>query len=926
MKSLIYKLTALIWVNCFFIGASFSFESSMTLYDSKSTISTDDIYSNYTSERFDATTSSPNPSFNPRIITKDALCNGDNSGVAKIYIGITPRPITVIWNDGDSARVRTDLMAGNYSVTVTNGIGEVYSETISIGQPHAISAKIGVLASVCSLNSSSGTLSVIDLVGIAPFSYNWSNGANTQSISNLNPGRYFVTITDASGCSIVKKKNVWMDCKLSPIVKTTSAKCFGEANGRVKITIGLANRPLLFQWSDGSVKRNRTNLPAGNHIISITDASGQLAVDTITIEQPNPMVASFSNYNTRYPGILANGTSSIVVTGGNTPYTYNWSGGQNTSSVQGLNVGVYSCTVTDANGCTKTFSTSVGSNYLINPRVKTTMVSCNGSNNGAIRVFLGVANTPTSTIWNDGFVGKKRSNLAAGNYSFTITDALGQTYSDTIEITEPQIIAVTNSTIQNVTTQGGVNGQINLGSITGGNAPYTIHWSNGAIGDTILTGLSQGNYSATITDNNSCSVVENFTINQPTCGPLTSGGTISGGDTIWCQISYDGLVSSVSSPTGGSGIYKYKWFKSRYDSVYTGPVDYDWDSIQNEFGSNYEYQEVYSTNYFIRVAYDSVCPQYSDTSNFTKVEVLVTPYVTDGYNSVEVSCAGKNDGEIEVSLLAGLDTNDYIFEWSNGFSGGATLTGTAGIDLFSGQGWDFRTFPYPNVYSVKITARNNPQCTEKMRLIYSIEYPNTSNEWEMEILPGTCFGGGITTNGISLQDTSISSTSFVTGFSWSHDSTVNTNVLSGLANGTYDVTVSSYPSCSTVYSATIECSDTIFTNTEANLNSSGINRDNGMFQNNNEDDPENQNGVTISVFPNPSSDGKFNFKIESQEDEELRVTIYDMLGREVMSVFNGQINSFEILELQNQGVLKRGTYFIMVSGSNSSTYNRIIVR
>ncbi|MCB9332826.1 MAG: SprB repeat-containing protein [Lewinellaceae bacterium] len=207
----------------------------------------------------------------------------------------------------------------------------------------------------------------------------------------------------------------------------------------------------------------------------------------------------------------------------------------------GLNIGIYSVTVTDANGCTAITSATITEPDAITLSALATPATCNGNSNGAIDLSVG-GGTPNYTfLWSNGSIEEDLSGLDADVYTVTVTDANNCSATTSATVAQPSNVTL-SSTIVNVTCFGGANGSIDL-TVDGGVMPYTFGWSNNTNTED-QNNLTAGSYIVTVTDANGCSLTDLFELTQPTqivsatqTTPVTCNGggdgeielTISGG-------------------------------------------------------------------------------------------------------------------------------------------------------------------------------------------------------------------------------------------------------------------------------------------------------------------------------------------------------------------------------------------------------------
>ncbi|PCH69206.1 MAG: hypothetical protein COC01_02115 [Bacteroidetes bacterium] len=409
---------------------------------------------------------------------------------------------------------------------------------------------------------STGTVTVTVIGGSQPFLYVWSNGGTDLTITGLPAGSYTVTVTDASGqtvtASVVIAQSV---SNLNALFNMTLPTCAFDDDATATVSVTGGATPYTYSWSDGTTDSTLTGLGAGTYSVSITDAKNCQVSATIFIPNPPPLVPIVISTDVSCPGgVPADGSASVSVTGGVSPYTYLWSNGGKDSTITGLVAGTYVVTVTDSIGCDTALSVVVNLPPELNANSDTIPPNCAGGTDGIVLVAPTGGTPPYSFLWTTGATTSTITGLSAGTFGVTITDANGCTFIGVLKITDPPVLNL-NITATDVTCNGDSNGTVNA-SITGGTPPYSYLWSNGA-SDSTLTGLSGDTLILTATDSNGCTVIDTAIITEPSLLAVAINVT---------QPSCVGLIDGevTANVSGGTAPYTYLWSNGITDSTLTG--------------------------------------------------------------------------------------------------------------------------------------------------------------------------------------------------------------------------------------------------------------------------------------------------------------------------------------------------------------------
>ncbi len=273
--------------------------------------------------------------------TCNNLCNGNASGTAT---GVPPQ--TYQWSNGETTETIIGLCPGNYSVTVTDSTGSQSFGTSEITSQSNLSSSVSITNTSCiSCNDGGISVSINGAVGI-PF-IQWSTSDTTFSLTNLSFGNYSAVIQDSLGCII--NDTFFVSYSNSLQLQSANSTCFNQCDAFASVeSNGIA--PFTFQWSNGESTDSIGNLCAGIFFVTVTDSNGVSAINNIVISEPSQITLTDTITNATCQS-CPNGTATINATGGSPPFSYSWSNGATSSTVDSLTVGTYYVIVTDINNC-----------------------------------------------------------------------------------------------------------------------------------------------------------------------------------------------------------------------------------------------------------------------------------------------------------------------------------------------------------------------------------------------------------------------------------------------------------------------------------------------------------------------------------------------------------------------------------------------
>lgn len=329
------------------------------------------------------------------------------------------------------------------------------------------------------------------------------------------------------------------------IINTTNVSCAGEEDGSATILASGGTGAYTYIWEHGATGNHLNNLSAGNYSVTVTDGQAT-ATTTVSISQPTPIAIDLNSSNATCGG---DGTGAIFteVTGGTTPYSYAWSNGASSTSVEDLEAGAYSLTITDAQGCSHSETTFIESTSGPEITVYSSNASCAQTSNGWAFAYAtnGIGNYSYS--WSNGVESPLNNGLLPGNYTITVIDGNGCETVETVAIESPSGIMVT-PIVNHETCANAEDGIITL-DISGGVGPYAVSWNTGQQGEQI-EGLSSGAYLYNINDGNGCTTFGQVSVDSPAPIYLALANTEA----------TDGNNGSINlTVIGGAPPYTYSW-------------------------------------------------------------------------------------------------------------------------------------------------------------------------------------------------------------------------------------------------------------------------------------------------------------------------------------------------------------------------------
>nr|WP_321405543.1 PKD domain-containing protein [uncultured Carboxylicivirga sp.] len=629
------------------------------------------------------------------------------------------------------------ILAGNYTVTVN------YNSTCSVSETYVIAEPTEILVTyseshLSAAGANDGEITVnVPTGGVSPYTITWADGVAFDGMwtrTNLAPGNYDFTVTDASGCSVSYTATILDINALDFTYTVTDINCYGDQKGIIALVITGGVAPFDLHWDallfDGmtpsgdqlniTTNYELKNIYAGTYQVRITDATGATISYPVIVNQPNELVINNVVLDDISCAGAADGHIQVSLSGHDVAdmpnYNLVWTGPGGfsasgitsaTSDQSGLILpGTYTVTANYNNTCFVSESYTITEPTPIVVTHTVNQITVAGGSDGEIIVATPTGGVPGYTItWDDGAAYDNvwtRDNLAAGTYTYTVTDIVNCSVTNTIEITDTNALDFLISA-NSINCYGTNTGIISL-VISGGTSPYSIVWNGTQYDATLVTDsesvsinnhqiedLYAGVYVVTITDNNGATLDKTITVSQADELVINLVPT-----DISCYGSGDGeIVANVVHGANDVSTYPIYW---------TGPGGY---SLSGTVGVNNTINNLGTAGtYNVQVSYNGTCVETESYVLAEPAEIIVSLQ-----SSTDVTCNGGSNGSISVSATGGIG---FSYQW---YLFNASL-GT--YDIIAGETNSFINNRIAGQYKVEVT-NNTTNC--KGELIHEIIQP-----------------------------------------------------------------------------------------------------------------------------------------------------------------------------------------------------------
>jgi gliding motility-associated-like protein len=690
-------------------------------------------------------------------ITNLGCGGGPNSGsiTANVTGGTTPYTYSWFSQSGGqsySGQTISNLSADTYNLTVTDGNTCSATAAYQVTQAPALTYTQTSTNVTChGGNNGSATINITG--GTAPYQFNWNGTGNTSNatINGLTAGTVNVTVTDAN-CTVTTN---FIITEPTPVVvalqNQTNVSCYNGTDGALAVLAsgGDNSGSYTYVWSNGGNTNAINGLAAGTYTVTCGDASACTATATYTITQPTQLVLNAPTIQ----NIGCNGGNVGSITanpsGSNPPYSYNWTQQSNSQTYTGqtisnLSSDNYAITVTDQTNCSvsATYQVTQVTPLIFTPSFSN--VSCYGGNNGSALITVTSGTTPYQYNWNGtgNTTNNTLNNLSAGTVNVTVTDA-NCSGTATINISQPTPILISLLNQENVLCNGGSDGTLTVNATGGTPGPfgtgYTYNWSNGQTGVN-ATGLAAGNYTIVVTDGNSCTASQSYTITEPLA--------LSVSTQVIDATCYQGANGSITATAaGGTPPYVYLWSDGQTTATATALV---------------------SAQYTVKVTDASGCSVSTMALVNEPPDMLITTSAT------AVKCIGDKNGTISVSATGA--TPPFNYSATQDFSNFFFASNGVIVDLAAGD------------YTVVVSDNNG--CTKTV----PVTVPDATPDAFVTTTDSTsCYGSAYSDGAAHITATSVQNGPYL--FAIDEGSQQYSGDFFFLSEGTHTITATNYHGC-----------------------------------------------------------------------------------------------------------------------------------
>lgn len=574
---------------------------------------------------------------------KAVSCPDGDDGILRAMVSGGTGPYSYDWiglNRPDTNTIG-GLEPGAYEVLVTDQNGCTVVAGLSLNNPVGMQIGLSPIPTSCA-DTQDGSVSTSIGGGTPDYTFLWDNGATIAEPDNFAAGQHCLTVTDGRGCqqeaciTIEAPESIRLDS-----TATVPATCFGTNTGSATVFVSGGSGSYNYLWSDNlqQISQQALRLNAGTYTVSVSDENNCSITTQVTVSEPGPLTATPSAEEVRcFDG--SDGIARVDLSGGNAPFSFQWSSGGTDREETGLTAGIYDVSITDVNGCETTASVTVNQpSEAVTVEATQTFQGCAGTAGNEVEAQAnGGSGGVYSFMWND--PAQQTSPTAGGldsnTYIVTAIDSRGCTGEDTIKLND--LPEITIGIIANSPScSGTADGRMGINQVFGGvgNADtdnYSFLWNTGSSELTINGLAGEQNYSVTATDARGCTGVQARFLPQPDTIAFAFEVT-----DVSCNLGNDGRVNLVDIEGPNSG------FTVNWGPAAGGQTGLSATNLQ-------------AGSYRVSITDSRGC------FNTGTVQVSEPAPIDIQFATEDISCYGGNEGSINVIASGGQP--DYSYQWN----------------------------------------------------------------------------------------------------------------------------------------------------------------------------------------------------------------------------------------------------------------------
>ncbi|NNF20752.1 MAG: T9SS type B sorting domain-containing protein, partial [Saprospiraceae bacterium] len=494
-----------------------------------------------------------------------------------------------------------------------------------------------------------------------PYTYEWSLPDQDNRIENLEPGRYDLTVTDTLGCKEMTTFVIDNPPKLEyEFVLVDSINCSSTEGAQVFLDVQGGEAPYEIEWSTSQVGPYINTFIEGPIQFTITDNRNCVIEGEGNVIREEGFEIIFSEVMDLNCFTIPNGQATINISGGSSPFQFQWSNGETGETAENLLAGLNNVTVTDSEGCRVVGEVVLDAPPALVILHDETPTTCFGNNDGRLEIqilggFPGMQGYDIA--WDNGSQNPVQENLEAGTYCLTVTDEYNCSVNMCFQVSDAEQIDIQTDLVQPFCL-GDASGEISVAT-TGGTGSYTYNWSGPnsfSASSSTITNLVSGTYLVTVTDENvdDCNRIFNI--------ELEDRSEVEAALTIMNQLECHGVDDAViiAESLGGNGPFEYEWS----DNIIVS---------QNEMAS--------------QLGAGTFSVTITDSDNCTAVQSIQLEYppaIGFSFFTTDNICYGDSSGTVE-AYISGGNGNPENFEllWDSGTSGNQLTNLPAGTYTLS---------------------------------------------------------------------------------------------------------------------------------------------------------------------------------------------------------------------------------------------------